>query len=629
MKRVGRKNVVSKLDVLIVAEKDSVARAFAKYLAEGSIRVARIRGLPVYVFKRYDTTWASFGLKGHVLDFDFEEHLNVWDSVDPRVLFFAEPKLIVREESRRHYEVLRSLAKLVTREVILALDADAEGECIAFEVMDIVRKVNPFVTFKRAWFSAVTKNDILRAINNLREPDPLLASKAKARMIVDLTIGAAFTRLLTLSVRKRDPTLLPKGRFLSYGPCQSPVLFLVVQRALERENFKPKKYYMLKLRTVINGRKLELVHERIYWSRDEVDRVLERIRGVREGIVVRSSCKLHVEKPPIPLNTVELEKRASKYLNIRSKLCMEIAERLYQEGYISYPRTETTIYPKTLDLRAIVEELANVPEYRDYALKILSAPRIVPTQGDEDDRAHPPIYPTKAARPSEFKKVFGPLWLKAWKLYDFIVRHFLATLSKPAILERRYLVVNVRGVPFKLEGTIIVEKGYLEIYPYERIPEFDVPMVKEGSRVPVLGIQLIEDRTKPPDYLSEAELLSLMRKYGIGTDATMQDHIHTNVVRGYFIIKRGRCIPTPLGKTLALTLYRIVPEIVSPEVRGRMEREFSRIVAGEKSMESVVHELKREFLKYFDRLREKEGLLASELISALRKQMKEGVRLKG
>ena len=131
-------------------------------------------------------------------------------------------------------------------------------------------------------------------------------------------------------------------------------------------------------------------------------------------------------------------------------------------------------------------------------------------------------------------------------------------------------------------------------------------------------MELKEKTTQPPPYLSEAELLRLMKRYGIGTDATMQDHIHTNIERKYFIIKAKRCIPTPLGKTLALSLYQNVPEIVVPEVRGKMEKELQKIADGLREPREVIEEIKGEFIEYYDRLLQREEELANNLINALR-----------
>jgi len=607
--------IAERIDTLVVAEKPGVARAFAEFLSDDKYREVRLKGVRLYVFRRRGEVWVSIGLRGHVMDFDFPKEYNKWRSIDPRRLFFVDPIRVVRRESRRYARLLVELGRRA-RHVVLAPDADVEGESIAFEVMSILRRANPRLTFERVWFNAVTPTDIKRALERPRDPDPRLANKAFARMIVDLTIGAAFTRALTLSVEKRG-VRLPRGKFLSYGPCQTPVLFLVVKRALERENFKKRKYYVVEATLRVDGYEFKTVHEKgRFDEREPAEEVAERVSKQKKGVVEESEYRHKEVSPPVPLTTVELERRASSYLNIRSKDALNIAEDLYQEGLISYPRTDTNIYPPTLNLRSLASQfLAHPTLSRFVRREILSRPKIVPTSGKEDDKAHPPIYPTRYADEEYVKKRFGE---KGWKLYDLVIRHFLATLGPPAVKEDQRVTVNIGGERFIATGLKVVDDGYYEVYPYERPQESPLPYLVEGDEVEVVEVRVVERETKPPPYLSEAELLRLMKKYGIGTDATMQDHIHTNLKRKYFVIRKKRCVPTPLGKALAVTLFETVPEIVLPEVRGKMERELSLIARGEREPREVVSEVKERFLEYFDRLMSREEVLASRLTEALR-----------
>ena len=552
----------------------------------------------------------SIGVSGHLMDFDFPKSYNKWGDVDPRKLFFIEPVQVVRKGSYKYYKALTKLARQ-TNKVILALDADVEGESIAFEVMKIMSRANPYLKFQRAWFSAVTRHDLLQAISKLRDPDHNLANKAFARMIVDLTIGAAFTRKLTLIVEKRKK-VFPRGKFLSYGPCQTPVLFLVVKRELEREKFRKKKYYVLSALLEFEGVRFK-AYAKLDENKDDARKKYEEVSGLKRATVVKSEFQVSQVRPPVPLNTVEMERRASVFLNIRPKQALSIAENLYQNGLISYPRTETTIYPPTLNLREVASMFVGWDNVGWYVSKLLKK-GFRPTRGREDDKAHPPIYPTRSA---SREQIIGRHGEKGWKLYEFVVRHFLATISEPAMVERQKIVVRLGEIELEAGGRKVVYEGFFYVYPYARPNDEPLPYLVEGDQVDVVEVKLEEKTTKPPPYLSESELLSLMRRYGIGTDATMQDHIQTNIERKYFIVRRKRCIPTPLGKTLAVSLYETVPELVVPEVRGRMERELAKIVEGFKTPQEVVTEIKEEFLDYYDRLIAREEELAQRLLKAL------------
>ncbi len=608
---------------LIVAEKDSIAKAFAKYLSGSKYRTLYIyRRVPIYVFYYAGCRWGSIGLRGHVLDFDYPERYNDWEGVDPRVLFFVRPVRVVREESSLYYRILRELARHVKR-VVLALDADVEGEAIALEVKEIMSSVNPRIVFERVLFNAVTEHDIKSAMLRRGTINLRWAYKSIARSIIDLTLGAAFTRELTNAVRKIAPHLLPYGKFLSYGPCQTPVLYFVVERAIERENFKPETYYVLRVRAVADDGNIEMVSEQKFKSLEEARRAAAKVKESGALQVHRAKYVKELVKPPEPLNTIEFEKAASKFLNLRPKQALDIAERLYQEGYISYPRTETTIYPKTLNLREIVAMMTKVPELSRYASEVYAKPYLKPTAGREDDGAHPPIYPTAPATLKELVRLFGQrLGRVAWKVYEYIARHFLATVSDPALIEKQRIEARVGSLSFVAEGIAVLREGFFRVYPYARPKEVKLPRVSTGDVLEVVNVSIVKRRTEPPPYLSEAELLSLMKRFGIGTDATMQEHIHTNILRGYFIVRNKRCIPTPLGKALILALKKYVPELVMPTVRGRIERELQKIVSGELTHEQVIEKVRAEFLKYFDKLRLHREEIAKELVKALAEMVK-------
>ena len=605
-------------DVLIVAEKNSVAEAFAKALVGNEYTRMRIGRVNVFKFTYKGKRFLSIGLKGHVFNFDFEEKFNSWKKTDPRILFFTEPVRVIEKTSKPHYDALKRVARNVEL-VYLALDADAEGESIAFEVMDIIKSINPYVEFKRLWFNSTVEEELLNAIKNPVQPNRLLAEKCFARMIVDLTIGAAFTRLITLAVERKNPRALPYGRFLSYGPCQSPTLFLVVQRAWKREKFKPEKFYTIAAKVEIHGAiyEAEYVKGQIRDAK-QAKEIYSKIKDAKEAIVKNFKVTAKKKKPPIPLTTVEMESRASKFLNIRPKNALDIAEELYRRGYISYPRTETEIYSPTLNITSRVKMLMGNPQYGKYVKKLLSEGKLQATRGTKDDKAHPPIHPTKSASPGE---IISKMGRRAWRLYDLIVRHFLATFSKPAIIETRRLDLDIKGEKFILRKQLIREENYLEIYPYEKPQEEYLPELEKGEKIRVIEILLKEGETKPPPFISESELLKLMDKYGIGTDATKQDHIFTNIKRGYMYVEKKRCIPTPLGKKLIEALYETVEDLVKPEVRGFMEKMFLEIAYGKKRMREVVEKAKNYFLEKYDLLKKYEAKIAEEIAPVIRESI--------
>ncbi|MGC8973472.1 MAG: DNA topoisomerase [Thermoproteus sp.] len=595
--------------MLIVAEKRSVAQAIAKYLG-GTYSSFKVSGVSAYRFRYDGASAVSLGLSGHILDFDFPQEMNRWGAVDPARLFDEAVVLTPRPETLKYLYALRSLAR--GQDVVyLALDADSEGEAIAYEVVLQVRVVNPAARFKRVRFNAVTKAEITRAFARPVDLDLKVVEKVFARMASDLTIGAAFTRLLTLSVRREDSSALPFGKFLSYGPCQTPVLGLVVSRELERLNFKPEEYFVVRAVVGTGGEEVEM-RSKPFKRREEAEAALAAARKA-EGKIAEARYEKAEVRPPVPLETVELERRASRWLNIRAKAALDIAEELYRLGYISYPRTETTIYPPTLDLKAILEELRGTP-FGQYAEDLLRRP-LTPTRGRSDDGAHPPIHPTKGAGRGEIEARLGP---RGWKIYELVVRHFLATLSPPAVVERQRIAAAFGPLVLEAEGRKVISKGYWSVYPYEEEEEEPLPYVKRGDPAELLSAKIERRLTEPPPRMTESELLRLMRKYGIGTDATMQDHIHTNVLRGYMRIAGGKCIPTPLGMSLATALMKHARPIIDPEVRSKMEAALQEIAAGRMDPSKVVAAIREEFKKYYRSLEDKKAEIAGELVKALK-----------
>ena len=605
------------IDVLIIAEKPSVARMFAEILSKNRYRIMYSYNVEYYVFKLNNEVWASIGLKGHILNYDYPSKYNRWAEVDPRDLFFIDPIQVIEKGSYRYVEALRDIGRSI-RYALLALDADSEGESIAFETLKILEQINKYFEAKRLWFSAVTERDILQALNNPQEPNRLLAEKCFTRMIIDLTIGSAFTRILTLSVRKTLRNALPRGHFLSFGPCQTPTLWFVVQREIQREKFKAEKFYRITCVLKANGVVFEAEHHkgRIN-SREEAEGIYSKIKNALRAYTKSFKSSIKTKNPPKPLNTIEFESRVSKFLNIRSKTALDIAEKLYQHGYISYPRTETEIYGSTINLIEIVQMLSKNVDYNKYIeAQILKG--FKPTRGEKDDKAHPPIHPTRITSKQVITEKFSG---NAWKIYDFIARHFLATLSKPALIESQRLELEIEGEKFIAEGLRVARENYLEIYFYERISEKNIPKLNIGEEIEVLKIELKEGETLPPPYLSEAELIKLMEAKGIGTDATIQDHIYTNIKRGYFYIKNKRCIPTPLGIQLIKSLDNIIPEAVKPDVRAFIETQISQVAKGVKTRSEVVEFTRKIFLNYYDKLKENIDEVSKTLAPLVRKSI--------
>ena len=574
---------------LIVAEKDKVARSIIRVLAYGKFSYKRIYGVPTYFSK----PWVCMGVRGHLMDLDFEDSsLNIWRLSTLKLLFDAPVKYRIKERMGRYVKALRYLAKY-SSELYLALDNDIEGEHIAWEVLSIVKSVKPNIRFFRVRFSSLDPAEIRQAF---MKPDVLnynWIEKCSARQEVDLRSGAIFTRLLTLAIRSR--IRLPRGFFLSYGPCQSPTLHLIVKPYLEWESGKKFKYILYI--TLKHPTKGVYNFSVSFKSEDEVFKIYERVRNVKYARVV--DVRYFVDKilPPLPLDAYELISRASKYLGFPSKKTMDYAEELYRRGLISYPRTETQIY-RGVPIKQVLMRLTEYPKLDVVAAvrKLLSLGFIKPREGRKDDKAHPPIYPVRAPR----REDFGRRELELMQLYDFIVRHFIATLMPPCIVRRGKATITMGGLSLEYDSLKVLFPGYTEVYYYEKPSEKDMPF-KVGDILFVYRVKLSKVQVKP-EFLSESTLVKMMRDKGIGTDSTVHEHIHTNIERRYAIRRKGKLIPTELGITIIKTFLKYAPELVDVDLRSKMENILRLVGEGMLQKREAVREIMKIYRNAFDKL---------------------------
>lgn len=540
--------------------------------------------------------FAITSVLGHIFQTDFPPTFNNWRRVNPRVLINVpiQKKVIRRAVEQTIQDVVRGADTL-----IIMCDNDREGENIGVQIVQIALRISPTLQVKRMRFSAVTPEQIWTAYRNLDELNLALSNASEARQEIDLRLGSSFTRKATLSVQERTPTGV-----ISIGPVQTPTLGLVVKRWEVIQKFKPKPFWYLIALVHVGSELLEARWERgRVYHREEVEKIFERIKTAKTAVITKVVSKIVPKSPPPPLNTVALTSIAAKALSMASGRTMEIAEALYNTGWISYPRTETQIYHQTLNLKKIVEDHAKTKtEWSKYA-KTLLEHGFVATKGKRDDKAHPPIHPVKAAvsktaltRISELKK-----YPKAWQVYELVTRHFFATLSRPARIYIAKVVLNIATVPFLLRGHMLLVPGYLQVYPYEHVREKYLPKLKEGMNLAIKEITLREEKTSPPAPYNEKELIKRMDKLGLGTDATIPQHITTNLKRGYFMISSNRNIhPTPRGIALIESLENSVPILVEPEIRAYMERQIMTIQKGEKTYEMVLTELRSRILTMYD-----------------------------
>ncbi|KAK8951975.1 hypothetical protein KSP39_PZI003183 [Platanthera zijinensis] len=596
--------------VLNVAEKPSVAKSVAEILSRGGggglhSREGRSRYNRVFEFE-YSISgqpchMLMTSVTGHLMEVDFDDRFRKWNSCDPADLYHAPIRKYVPQDKLDLKKTLEEEARRC-QWLVLWLDCDREGENIAFEVVDVCTAVNSHLNIWRARFSALIDREIHASVQNLVRPNKLFSDAVDARQEIDLRIGASFTRFQTMLLRDAfvlDLVADDRNIVLSYGPCQFPTLGFIVERYWEIQAHEPEDFW-----TINCSHTSEEGTANFSWMRgrlfDYMCAVIIYEMCIDEPTATVTNVK-HKEMqkyPPYPLSTLELQKRASRYFRMSSEHTMKVAEELYQAGFISYPRTETDGFSVNTDLQAIVRDQLAHPTWGSYAERLLDPEARLwrnPSNGGHDDKAHPPIHPTKSSSGE-------PGWTEDHKrLYEFVVRHFLACVSQPAIGAGTTVEIDIAGEQFSATGLVIIAKNYLDVYRFESWGGVVIPTYTTGQQFIPTTLTLDPGMTRPPPLLSESDLLSCMDKAGIGTDATMHDHIKKLLDRCYATKDANtRFSPTKLGEALVMGYDDMGYELWKPYLRSMMECDMKEVSIGSKSksqvLESCLQQMKACFL---------------------------------
>lgn len=574
---------------LIITEKHNAARRIAAILAEKKPVRKRVGGVDTYQF---DET-VVMGLSGHVVGVDFPREFNNWQKSDVVELIRAD--IITVPTQKKIVNALKTLGKQASR-VTIATDYDREGELIGVEALRIIKEVNEGVYFDRVRYSAITPKEIRDAFASPASIDFNLAAAGESRQLIDLIWGAALTRFVSLSSGR-----LGKN-FLSVGRVQSPTLALIVDRERERQSFKPQPYWELKAHFKEG---FEAHHEKgRFWDEGEVRAVRERLGDV--GVVRRVDVNKRVEKPPTPFNTTEFLRAASR-IGITASNAMRIAESLYVNGYISYPRTDNTVYPKSLDAREILS-LFLKSEFAEHAESLLKT-GLTPTRGKKETMDHPPIHPASLATRKQLKE-------DEWKVYELVVRRFFATFAGEAVWETMKVLIDINGEHFKANGARLLERGWRWHYPYNQPEDRILPPLREGQELDVLEIEVLAKETQPPPRYGQGRLIKLMEDLGLGTKSTRHEIIGKLYSRGY--VHGNPLQPTKTAMSLIESLEKHARTISEPDMTKKLEENMDRIAEGEVREEEVVEESRSMLEEVF------RGLLKNQ--EGISKSLRDGVR---
>jgi DNA topoisomerase-1 len=563
---------------LIITEKNDAAKKIAGILAKGGVREESYLRVNYYVLADAEgRETAVVGLKGHVVQVDFPPEFSEWRKVEPRSLIDAP---LVKTETAK--SVVRTVKRLAAEAdtLIIATDYDREGELIGLEALNLAVEENPKLvrTVRRARFSALTPGEITGAFLHLDHLSEPLARAGEARQDIDLIWGATLTRFVSLATSRLG------SQFLSVGRVQSPTLVLVAEREKERLAFVSEPFWVVTVELDSGGQRFGAVHKEERVS-DEARAVAIFEKLSTPGRVMGVKQTSRKVPRPTPFNTTSFTSAATS-LGFGASLAMRIAEDLYMAGHISYPRTDNTVYPTSLDLREALGILAK-GEFKREAEALLARPALHPSRGDKRSTDHPPIYPTGSPRRSE-------LGDRDWRLYELVARRFMATLADEAVMESNRVDLALSDEPFFARGSRVVYAGWLDYYPYSRQKDQELPLLHEGDLVELVDKELEAKETQPPPRYGQGTLIELMEKHNLGTKATRHVIIQNLYDRGY--VHGNPVEPTSMGIKMAEALQEFAPRIASPEMTAELEKDMDLISVRDLTKEEVVT-ISRELLR--------------------------------
>ncbi|MFM8792923.1 MAG: DNA topoisomerase I, partial [Solirubrobacterales bacterium] len=557
---------------LIITEKNNSAKKIAEILSNGDYSEDASYKVPLYKWEGPDGESMTMGLKGHAVEraFPDEKIYKQWklDTLHDLV----DAPLVLRPTDGNVIRAVRKQAKGATS-LIIATDFDREGELIGLETLEEALDVNPELgpTVRRARYSALTRDEIERAFSHLDDLSYPLANAGGARQDIDLYWGATLTRAVSLVSRAYG------SNFLSVGRVQSPTLGLIVERELERRAHVAEPFWELFAKFAHPDGTFQAHHATDkFWDEAEAKAALEATTGT--GTVESLTSRKNSSKPPTPYNTNSFQVDASSRLGITPKRAMSLAEDLYMDGFISYPRTDNTVYPESLPLKETIQALVKIDDFSQAAY-LLDGP-LQPTRGKKEDQAHPPIYPTQTVYPSALAE-------DKRRVYELVVRRFLATFAGPMISESTRADIAIGGQTYFVRGKVVLDPGYAGIYHYSRSDDDEIPALEEGQKLELDGTPWLEEKeTQPPPRLSQAKLVQMMDELGLGTKATRADIIQKLYSRRY--VRNNPPEPTATGMAMYEAFKQYVPGMATAEMTASLEAEMDRIAEGEMTKDEVV-----------------------------------------
>ncbi|CAK7081632.1 DNA topoisomerase 3 [Tissierella carlieri] len=583
--------------ILVLAEKPSVGRDIARVLKCNKKGNGFLEG------DKYIVTWAL----GHLVTLADPEEYNkkykTWSMEDLPMLPERMKLEVIRQSSKQFYAVKEQMHRKDVKEIIIATDAGREGELVA---RWIIEKANVKKPIKRLWISSVTDKAIKEGFNNLKDGKfyENLYNSAIARAEADWIVGINGTRALTVKYNAQ----------LSCGRVQTPTLAMIAQREEEIKRFVPKEYYGI----AANTKDLKLTWQDNStkdiktFDKAKAEKLLKSLKG-KDAKVIEVEKTLKKSYAPTLYDLTDLQRDANRIFGFSAKETLSIMQRLYENHKIlTYPRTDSRyISDDLVDTLKDRIRACGIGQYQKLASKVLNSP----IKSNKSFVDNSKVTDHHAIIPTEQRVLLSELNDNERKIYDLVVKRFLAVLYPPSEYEQTTIKAKIGDENFIAKGKRVISAGWKEVYSNNYYDEDEednedqnLPVINKGDTLKVISLVQTTGKTKPPAPFNEGTLLQAMEnpvKYmsdesktlkkiigetgGIGTVATRADIIE-KLFNTFLIEKNGKDIfITSKGKQL---LELVPEELKSPALTAEWEQKLGLISQGKLNKDSFIKEMK-------------------------------------
>lgn len=573
---------------LIITEKPQAALKIANALGVSTKREI-LKGVPYYEVDRNGEKLIVACAVGHL----FTLKQNVSGSSVPVFDISWVPNYLVKKGdfTKKYYDTLLKLAKNAGS-ITVATDFDVEGEVIGKNVIKLICNQDDASRMK---FSTLTHDELNNSYENKSSHiNWEQAIAGESRHYLDWFYGINLSRALMNAIKTTG-----KFKVMSIGRVQGPALKLVVEKEREIENFKKEPYWQVSIVTL--NPKLELKCTKDFFDKNDL-KSFENLEGKEIELLTKKSEE---KVPPnVPFDLTSLQTETYKLYGITPSNTLKATQSLYLAGLISYPRTSSQKLPESIGYKGILEILKK----KFKVEKLITKDK--PIEGKKTDPAHPSIYPT-----GNTQLLSGD----EEKIYNLIVKRFLALFCDDAIIDRKRIFGKIGEYTFSTSGYQIRKKSWMEFYPV-KINEKELPDVEGKKKIKEVKIE--EKETQPPRRYSPASIISELEKRNLGTKATRAAIIETLYDRGY--IKEKSIEATPIGMSLIKTLEKYSPIIIDEELTRKLQDEMDEIVEHpgknlnilKEKGDHIIDEAKEQIVEISKEFSKKEKLIGKELVSA-------------